>query len=326
MLKKLIVCCLTLVLCIACTKQVLDNKHHIRFAIPNNMVAALVVVAQAQGYFTAENITLEPQTVTNGKMANDLLLANQADMAAGADGPFTWLSFGEHPLRIVAQMLQDKETGIFARKDSGINTEADLKGKRLGYLPGTVSFLYLAELIEQKGWTLDDFKLAPLQPPAMPQALMGKQIDAFSMWEPWGYNAIKQLGNNGVILRQPDLYHFVSMVVVRNDFIKANPAAVKGVLRALIKAEQFVAANPQKAIKIWAEAFKLDEAYLTANQNLYNFKVQLDDSLVKKMDRNAMLIKKYMPDYAEKPVPHFKPLVLDSYLREVDATRVTLKK
>lgn len=324
MLHKLL-SVLIVIFLVACTPKTTDNTTHIRFCIPNNMVAALVVVAQDQGFFTDENITIEPQIVTNAKMANDLLLANQADMTVGGDGPISWLSFGEHPLRILAQMHRVYDTGIFARKDMGINTEDDLKGKRLGYLPGTVSFLYVAELMEQKGWKLDDFKLAPLQPPAMPQALVGKQIDAFSMWEPWGYNAIKQLGDNGVVLRQKDLYHYVSILVGRDDFIKANPEATKGVIRALIKAEKFVAANPEKAINIWADAFKLDPEYLRTNQDLYKFKVQLNNNLLTKLNRNAAMIKKYMPDYTEKTAPNFEPLVLDRYLREVDSTRIEAK-
>ena len=324
MFKKVLIVFIALIL-LGCSPKTPDTTQKLRFAVPNNMVAALVVVAQNKGYFAAKNITIEQQTVTNAKMANDLLLANQADMAVGADGPFSFLSFGEHPVRVVAQTMQNFEVGIFANRTAGIKTEDDLKGKRLGYLPGTVSFLYLAELMEQKGWHLDDFKLAPLQPPAMPQALIGKQIDAFSMWEPWGYNAMQQLGDDGVVLRQKNLYHFVSMVVVRNDFMKANPETVKGVLRALIKAEKFVATNPKAAIKIWAEAFKLDEAYLTANQDLYQFKVQLDNSLVKKMDRNARMIKTYMPDYAEKPAPNFAPLIDPTYLQHVDSARVKLK-
>ena len=302
-----------------------DKNHIIRFCVPNNMVSALVVIAQSQGYLKEENIVLDTKPVTNAKMANDLLLANNADMTAAADGPITWVAFTPNILRIVAETMEDGETGIFARKDHSINKESDLVGKQLGYLPGTVSFLYLAEVMEKYHLTLDQFKLSALQPPTMPQALVGGNIDAFVMWEPWGYNAMKQLGDKGIILRQPDLYHYLAVIIGRNDYIEKNPETVKGLLRALVKAEKFILSNKEKSIAIMAEAFKLDPGYLRDNWNLYKFHVQLTDGLVTKLNRNAEMITKYMPDFKDKSKPNFRPLILEGDLKEVDPSRVSIR-
>lgn len=297
----------------------------VRFCIPNNMVGALAAIAQEKGYFKDENIALDVKTVTNAKMSNDLMLANNADIATGGDGPFTWVAFNPNPLRIVAQTHQVRETGVFARKDRGIASENDLPGKHIAYLPGTVSFLYFAELMEKHGWTLDQFKLTSLQPPAMPQALTGGTVDAFVMWEPWGYNALAQLGGNGLLLRDTQLYHYEAVIVTRNDYARKNPDVIKGVLRALLRAETFVTEHKDDAIPMLATAFKLDESYLRANWDLYSFRVALGDDLLTKLNRNADRIIKYMPDFKDKKKPDFRPFILADYLTAVDPSRVTLK-
>lgn len=178
--------------------------------------------------------------------------------------------------------------------------------------------------MEEKGWTFDQFKLTPLQPPAMPQALVGGAVDATVIWEPWGYNAIKQLGDNGVVLRRPDLYYYRSIIIAREDFIQQNPEVTKGVLRALLKAEKFALSHKEEAIAILVKNLKLDAQYLSERWNLYEFKVQLSQELLNLLDRDARMIIKYTPDFKDKLKPDFRPFILDQYLRELEPSRVSL--
>jgi ABC-type nitrate/sulfonate/bicarbonate transport system substrate-binding protein len=296
---------------------------HIRMALPNNPVTTLAIIANAQGYLAEEGLAIDVLSSTNAKMSNDMLLANQADMTLGAPGPFNFISFTPHPLRILMETARHYDTAVFARKDRGIVKEEDLRGKKIGYLPGTVSFLAWTHLMDRHNWTMNDFEMVPLQPPAMPTALVGGSVDAFVMWQPWGNNAINQLPEGVVRLADDQGYYFSGMLYGRDDYIQQNPEAVKGLIRALIKAEDFANKNPEQTIRMVAEFVKTDPEQMLSYWDAYKFKIQLNPDLLNQFLENDRMIKKYMPEYADKPTPDFKSFINPEPLRSVAPERLT---
>jgi len=77
--------------------------------------------------------------------------------------------------------LHSEPFTVVARKDSGIEKLADLKGKRVNVgNPGSGSFATMEVVMDALGWTLDDFKLASrLKASEQGQALCDNKIDAF---------------------------------------------------------------------------------------------------------------------------------------------------
>ena len=69
---------------------------------------------------------------------------------------------------------------VVARKDSGINTFADLKGKRVNVgNPGSGQLATMKVVMDKMGWTMDDFKLASqLKSAEQAQALCDNNVDA----------------------------------------------------------------------------------------------------------------------------------------------------
>ncbi len=70
---------------------------------------------------------------------------------------------------------------VVARADADIENFDDLKGKRVNIgNPGSGQRANMEELMERKGWTMDDFALASeLKPSEMAQAMCDNKIDAF---------------------------------------------------------------------------------------------------------------------------------------------------
>lgn len=70
---------------------------------------------------------------------------------------------------------------VVARADADIENFDDLEGKRVNVgNPGSGQRANMEELMERKGWTMDDFALASeLKPAEMAQALCDNKIDAF---------------------------------------------------------------------------------------------------------------------------------------------------
>lgn len=299
-----------------------ETSRPVTVCFGESPVSWLGFVARAKDYFREEGIEARYVSANNAKICQDYLTAGKAEVMLGADVPYNYFAYNNPPLILAAQLGQFAGVAAYARKDAGIANMADLKGKRIGYLPGTSSYIYLLRLLDKIGLTQEDVKLSVLQPPAMPQALVGSMVDAIVIWEPWGDLALKTLGDKAVRLHDPALYAQISILMVSRDWAAHEPETLQGILRALLKAEQFTLAHPEEAREMVAKDLKLDPAVLAAHAPDYHIGVNLGETLVRHLEANARTIGKYDPNFKDKSLPDFRSYIDPSFLKSVAPDRV----
>lgn len=295
----------------------------IRYCRPNNMVSSLAYIADSQHFFKEAGLNVQFETATNAKLCQDMVIAGRADFVNGADGPFTYIAAApENPLVAVAFLQKNPETAVFARADRGIKSLKDLKGKRVAYLPGTISFFFLVRVLESVGLRLQDLSLVPMQPPAMPKALVGGSVDAFAMWEPWGTNALKELGDNGLRLAAPSIYRYHDILSTTREVRDNRPRVITKVLKALLRSEEFLRISPDEAISILRREIAFPPGVLEALWKNYEHRVSLNRDTIKLLEENFQWLKRTDPNFKDIAVPNFYSLVDASFLRALDKSRV----
>lgn len=217
---------------------------------------------------------------------------------------------------------ENPETALFARKDRGVTKFADLKGKRIGYLPGTVSYFFLGRVLKQTGLTRTDVKLTSMQPPTMPQALSGGAIDAFSMWEPWGAQAKALLGENLVHLEAPETYQYESLLTAREEALSSSPLVPEKILRALIHAEEFIRDHNNEAFAILSKSIAFEETSFRRLWPQYKHHVRLESAPIQLMKDNFALLREDDENFKDTETPDFASHVASSYLKAIDPARV----
>ena len=115
------------------------------------------------------------------------------------------------------------------------------------YLPGDV-----------KGTTGAEMQLSVTPPPQMPATLEAGTIDGYSVGEPWNQAAVKkQIGVPVITDAQIFPENPEKVLGLTADFAAKNPKTVKALLRALIKAQQWLDAdggkNRAEAVKILSQ-------------------------------------------------------------------------
>jgi ABC-type nitrate/sulfonate/bicarbonate transport system substrate-binding protein len=295
----------------------------IRFCRPNNMVSAHAYIAEHEGYFKEQGVDISFALATNAKICQDMLLGKQADVMVGADGPWTVVAPNDPPFKIIAGLGSNPETALFARIDHGITKFESLRGKKIGYLPGTVSYFFLGRILEKYKIKREEISLVSLQPPALSQALIGGAVDAISVWEPWGYNAKKVLGDKFVRLDAPSLYQYASLFTVREEFAKRPE--VEGIVRAFIEAETYIKQHPTESQSILSDAVKLDPEILQSLWKDYVFTVSLSKAPLKIIEENFKLLQESDQNFRELSLGDLTRYVDSSALKKIDPKRVSLE-
>ncbi|WP_324739885.1 CmpA/NrtA family ABC transporter substrate-binding protein [Tsuneonella sp. CC-YZS046] len=116
------------------------------------------------------------------------------------------------------------------------------------YLPGDVG-----------GNVGADVQISVTPPPQMPATLEAGTIDGYSVGEPWNQAAVKKkIGVPVVTDHQIAAYNPEKVLGIRKDFADKYPATTQALLRALIKAQQWLDAddgkNRAEAVRILSQS------------------------------------------------------------------------
>jgi NitT/TauT family transport system substrate-binding protein len=288
--------------------------------------AALAQVATANGYYLQEGLAATPQVHLIGKAALQAVLDGKADFATVAETPVMFSIMKGDKISIIATIdTSYKNMAVVARKNRGILTFRDLKGKKIATTFGTIGEFFMDSILVANGISRKDMKVVNLPPERLQDALANGDVDSISAWNPILIRTQKQLGDGGITFYGEDVYTQTFNVVAAQENIRRNPTKVIKMLRALIKAEEFIRNNPAEAQKIVADASQLDKALVGEIWAANNFRVALHQSLVIAMeDETRWAIRSNLTE--EKKMPNYLDYIYFDGLESLKPGAVTITK
>lgn len=241
----------------------------------------LAGVAEMRGFFKEVGLETTARLHKYGKLAFQDMLGGNAEIALAAETPVALAILRGEKVSIIATIQTSREVNaIVARSDRGINNMSDLKGKKIAATPGTTSDYFLDAKLGLEGISRKDVTIIGMDAERIPDALARGEIDAASLFDPYVILAEKKLGDRGKSFYDKNIYTWTFNVVAKQEFIRKNPGKVEKVLRALVKAEDFVERNPAQAQKSVADFTGLDLAVVKDAWKGADFSVKLDQSLL----------------------------------------------
>lgn len=148
------------------------------------------------------------------------------------------------PVVLVAALCQ-KCSALVVSHNSGIQTPAGLRGKRIGYVPSTMHHLLLLETLRRAGIKPNDVTLVRVDFFDMVNAMAHGQIDAFLSGEPYPTIAVKN--GIGTVLSYPYFDDSIGPInagiMVRRDWMEQHPAAVAALVNAHVLATRHYQQN-----------------------------------------------------------------------------------
>ena len=298
----------------------------LRIALPLLPHTALVHIAVAKGYFAEERLDVSIQPADYGAQAIVDVLQEKADIAVTADVPFVIAVMNGDALGMVATLASlSNDSAIIARRDRAIAAARDLAGKKIGVSFGTSGSYFLwAFLIRHKlPLPPDSIVLVDLPPDRIVGALANGSVDAVATWQPISFQAQAALGQNAVSFTESDAYRTTMIAFGRSEFLKGHADAMEKLVRAMLKAEQFMQSHPEETLNLVAQWLKIDVDALRPTWKQFDFRVDLLQSHLITLEDEARWA--MARGYAAKgPVPNLLPhLYLDALLA-VQPERVTV--
>ena len=152
------------------------------------------------------------------------------------------------PVVLVAALC-NKCSALVVKKDGPVHAVADLKGKKIGYVPGTMHEILLRETLTRSGLSPEkDVRLTRVDFFDMGLALARGEIDAFLSGEPFPTLAVAQ--GYGTILSYPYYGESIGTInagmLVKRDTIEKNPQLVLDLVLAHARATEYLKAHPDQ--------------------------------------------------------------------------------
>lgn len=146
------------------------------------------------------------------------------------------------------------ESTLVVRKDLHIRNFSDLSGKTLA-VPMRFSGHHLSvrRLMEEKGME-GQINIVEMNPPDMAAGMAAGALDAYYVGEPFAAKTVMS-GHSEVLYYSEDVwkYFICNLMVVRNDFIKNDPEAVRLLVEGAARSGFWAQKNLKEAAKIAAQ-------------------------------------------------------------------------
>ncbi|WP_419758935.1 ABC transporter substrate-binding protein [Acidisoma sp.] len=234
------------------------------------------MIAKSQGWFEdAAKAHINWVEVGSGAQINAGVVAGSLDIGIGIGSSPSAAGISQGiPYKVVA-MLDNigPAEEMTVRASDNIKSPADFKGKKIATPFGSTSHFRLIGFLKTNNLSLSEVTVLDLPPEQIVAAWKRGDIDAAYVWSP---AKAELLADGGVVYKTYDVldakgYVIADLIVARNGFAHANPAAVTGILAAYGKALNLYQTQPDQAAAIVGPAAGVTAAVAAANLREYDF-------------------------------------------------------
>lgn len=237
----LTIACLSFVFFLtACGEKRVKNGYPTKIVIGTQQLPNDEMLAIVKGYFEEEfDLPVEILEFQAGDIRNAMVSKDIDFAMLGSSSAILGFANGMKVECIWIHDIISTAEQLIVRKDSGIESVAELKGKKLAAPFTSTAHYSILKSLEVAKIKEQEVTLFDMQMPEIYASFVQKEIDGAYVWEPTLSKLVKEGGYS--VITSEDLAKrgmiTANVEIVRKDFAKKYPELVVSYLRALNRAK-----------------------------------------------------------------------------------------
>jgi NitT/TauT family transport system substrate-binding protein len=282
-------------------------------------------VAQEKGFFEKNGLDITFKAYDTGLAGANAVVKGELDLTLLTEYQFVNEVLNGEKLSIIGVANNTFSWYIVGRKDKGISSITDLKGKKIGtMLPGPGEF-YLGRMLFLHGLSMADVTLINTPVSQWTDAISSGSVDAVVIWQFYLDQIKGRLGNNGITWSVQENQPIFGVITGRSDWVAEHKEAITRFLKAMVEGEGYLLNNQTEAKAIVQKRLNYTDEYMAVAWPSISYSLSLDLSLLTAMqDEARWMIANNLT--TEKEVPNFEKYIYLDGLKAVKPGAVNITK
>ena len=217
-------------------------------------------MAAEKGFSQKEGLTAKITNFASGSVAADAFRTGRGSIIVAGDQPTIRL-WTQGFVGVSPQAHYNTLSIIVARNT--IKGPADMKGKKVGVLLGSTSEFFTKLYLTKGGLSTSDIDMVNLRPAEMVTGLARGDIDAFVIWQPFGWRALAAVKDAHILTTAKGYFEEWEAITTTKDYAAKHGAELTAFLRGLDAAGKWIPNNLDEAAKIVAAEIRFDDVKAT---------------------------------------------------------------
>lgn len=274
---------------------------------------AQVPVARDLGYFTQKNVDVKIVPFPTGAAALEALAGGAVDIANGGDVPTSAAVLKNPRIRVIADGSRWPEGRFVARRSAGINSIADLAGRKIAVPLGSSAHFFASKFLADAHI---EANLVHTGPAEIVTAIANRDVDAIAVFQPALSKAVDALGGDVVELQGTQKYDQHSLFLADSDAIESKKPAVSRFVAAVTQADGPLTERKPEALAAVSKAVGLDPKLIGVVTAEFVYKTGIGAELAPDLADRARWAQSIGRIPADQKLPDYQSVIVSSFVQE----------
>ena len=194
-------------------------------------------VAQAKGYYKAENLDVKFLLVKGSNPSNQAVAAGSAQMGVSNASSIVVAASKGLPLITVAAHMQSNPEGVIARPDRNIKDLKDFVGKKVAINPANPTVFLFEAKLHRAGIDKSKISWVNVQPEAMVPLILKGEVDAGLGYWDWQDISVRRKGVKTKVFVMSDekVQIYGNVISGHRDWVAKNGDVIRRFLKGSVK-------------------------------------------------------------------------------------------
>lgn len=268
------------------TSPVVDVEK-VKVSVSLTPLSTPFFVAQQQGFYAKQGLNVEVVPCRGGVHCAELLQEGAVEYATTSGTVALFNSYYHDNIALLASFVKSSnDLKLLTLAPNQITSIHDLENKRIGIIKASASEYYFDFLLISNALQDLQVERVYLKPDDMVNALLSDQVDAISIWEPYGYRA-SQLTSLPIINLGTEGIFQLTFNLVTTSPVDALNARDKAMLLAIEEAITWIEEHPVDSIALISEQLNIKPEQVEWSWNDYIFSLTNDYILLSNLQMQA---------------------------------------